>query len=893
LDAAMSVRTVEGSSTLEIDVAERPASDRLAMDRARARAERALFGRADPARLGRYEILDPIASGGMGFVYAAHDPDLDRRVALKVLHPDRRRDAFAHERLIKEARALARLDHPNIVPVHDALNHDGELVMVMELVTGETLESWQTAEPRSWREVVDAYLQAGAGLAAAHGLDIIHRDFKPSNAIMGADGRVRVLDFGLARFVGEASEPGTAGAPRAGLWATASGAILGTPGYAAPEQLAGERVTAASDQFSFCVALHRALEGVAPFRGTTADELLASIRRDPPAVAGDGRCVPSWLRAVLRRGLAADPARRHASMQALLDELSRPRGWKRWRWPVVATVLAATTATAALGLREAADRLPGCEEDDQGLAAVWNPSRRVGIAIRLQQLGTPYLPEVQDRVLDALDRWAPQWTAVHRTACLAHRRGAESDAMFDRKMLCLRQRLDDVAAALRVLDGLGRADLSRAIDVVVGSASPQACADSARLLTEPDPPATPELRARVARLRAELSAGAALARAGRAEQATQALGETSREAERTAWAPVIAEAKLAYARVLIMQGDHASATPVLREAMTHALATHQDRLAVEAAARRIFTEAVRSADLERLARDLDFVEPMSAALTADHFARPLLLNNVGVAYMAAGRRDDALRYFQRAHDEIDRTEPLDLELTIVDQNIAMLTPDAATRKRLSRERWIQLEDTLGEHHPSTLDAQLTYANLGADLREAYELTRRACTAYHDFHPALVVQYVDCQGASGLLASELELGAAARAAYAAVVDATAGTRDGDLIASHRLAAGELAVLRGEPAEARAQLAPVVDAYRDSAHWWERHSALRAELGLGLTAAATGDRAAAVRYLEAAVRGLAEIASMHQSIVYRLQLARARRALASLRPDSPEREAANHH
>lgn len=888
---AMSVRTIEALSTVELG--KRPARDRLAIARARARAERALFGRADLVQLGRYEILGPIASGGMGSVYAAHDPELDRRVALKVLHPDRRRDALAHERLIKEARALARLDHPNIVPVHDALNQKGELVIVMELVTGETLESWQAATPRRWRDVIDAYMQAGAGLAAAHGLDIIHRDFKPSNAIMGADGRVRVLDFGLARFASDGIDATRTGGARAGtMVATASGTLLGTPAYAAPEQLAGEPVTAASDQFSFCVALHRAIEGVAPFHGATAGELLASIQHDPPALAGDGRRVPCWLRAVVRRGLAVEPERRHASMQALLHELSRPRGWKRWCWPTVAACLVAATAAIMLGLYEVADRLPACDEDEQGLAAVWGSWRRVAIAARLQPLSIPYLPEVTDRVLDALDHRAREWTSIHRTVCLAHRRGAESDALFDRKMLCLRQRLDDVAAAMNVLDGLERDALPRAIDVVVGSPSPATCADTARLLNEPDPPAAPELRARVVDVRAHLSAGAALSRAGLAEQATRALGEATLQADRTGYAPVIAEAKLAYGRALMVQAPR-QATPVLRDAMMRAIATRQYSVAVEAAARRIYTEGTRSGDLERIERDLEFVEPMSRALASDHFARPLLLNNVGAVYMAAGRRDDALRYFQRAHDEIARSGPPALELTVIDQNLAMLTPDAATRARLSRERWIQLRTALGEHHPSTLAAQIGYANFGADTRESYELIKRACDAYHEFHPTFVARYADCQGAAGFLASELDLGDAARAAYTAAVEATAGTTDPELIVSRRLAAGELALLRGDLGEVRAELAPVIEARRDSESWWARKDALQAELILGLATASAGDRAVAVHHLEVAVRGFADIASMNQQNLYRLQLASARRALASVRPALLERDAGKRH
>src|SRR5262249_37448778 len=160
------------------------------------------------------------------------------------------------------------------------------------------------------------------------------------------------------------------------------------------------------------VALHHALEGVAPFHGTTARDRMASIRRDPPALAGDGRHVPGWLRAVVRRGLAAEPAHRHASMQALLHELARPRGWKRGRWPVIAAGVVAATAAVTLGLRELAGAMPACDEGEQGLATVWSPWLRVAVAARLQQLGTRYAPEVQDRVLGTLDRWTQTWTEV-------------------------------------------------------------------------------------------------------------------------------------------------------------------------------------------------------------------------------------------------------------------------------------------------------------------------------------------------------------------------------------------------------------------------------------------------------------------------------------------------
>ena len=239
-------------STVDAGMAkERTPTDPIAMERARARVERAMFGEAPPARLGRFVILDAVARGGMGMVYAAYDPELDRKVALKVLHASRSDDRRAHERLSREARALARLEHPNVVKVHDILVDDGQIVVVMTLLDGETLAAWD-ATPRHWRDVLAAYLQAGAGLAAAHTVNVIHRDFKPSNAIIGPSGEVQVLDFGLARM---AHDEGTLPGVRAELRAhalgarTISGAFMGTPAYASPEQLAGEQITASSDQF--------------------------------------------------------------------------------------------------------------------------------------------------------------------------------------------------------------------------------------------------------------------------------------------------------------------------------------------------------------------------------------------------------------------------------------------------------------------------------------------------------------------------------------------------------------------------------------------------------------------------------------------------------------------
>jgi RNA polymerase sigma factor (sigma-70 family) len=265
-----------------------------------------MFGDA-PHRIGRFTIVEQVGRGAMGTVHAAYDPELDRRVALKVL----RASEHDHAWLAAEARAMAKLSHPNVAPVYEVGVHEGRVFIAMEFVRGRTLRAW-AQDGRPWREVVAVYRQAGAGLAAAHEAGIIHRDFKPDNALLGDDGRVRVVDFGLARAAELVSTPSPTDS---GSTPTVPGtSVVGTPAYMAPEQARGEAVDARADQFSFCVALYEALFGARPFEGTTRLDLLAAIERGQiSAPPGDGR-VPPWVRAVLlhrarARGRGRSPAR--------------------------------------------------------------------------------------------------------------------------------------------------------------------------------------------------------------------------------------------------------------------------------------------------------------------------------------------------------------------------------------------------------------------------------------------------------------------------------------------------------------------------------------------------------------------------------------------------------
>ena len=329
----------------------------------RGRLRAALFGDAlEPVRIGRFIIIERIGKGGLGVVYSAYDPELDRRVAVKLIAPnfrDAREAADMHARLHREARAMAKLSHPNVVTIFDVGEHEGGLFVAMELVEGSTLRSWWTQVGDDWRRKRDLLVGAARGLAAAHDKGIVHRDFKPSNVLVAGD-VARVLDFGLAR-VSEVQtpmseptpnptpHPSQSGAGEGLSVITDAGTVLGTPAFMAPEQATGGAIDPRSDQFSFCLTAWEALFGVRPFGGDDIDERLAAIGRGPPPVPTRRDGVPVWLADALRKGMALDPSKRHASMDALVHAMTRDlRSRRRQRSAIIiAAVASAAIAGAA------------------------------------------------------------------------------------------------------------------------------------------------------------------------------------------------------------------------------------------------------------------------------------------------------------------------------------------------------------------------------------------------------------------------------------------------------------------------------------------------------------------------------------------------------------------
>ena len=474
---------------------------------ARARLHERLFGHTEVREFGRYRLLEMLGRGGLGTVWRAHDRKLDREVALKLLHEGSlRRPLRARRQLFAEAALMAKLNHPNVVRVYDLDEHGGELFVAMELVAGSTLRHWQQTGRHTWRELLDVYLAAGAGLAAAHQAKLVHGDFKPDNVLIGDDGRVLVTDFAVTRHVLEArlelelahtnmdtppdSGQGHSTDPRrppdssSDEWGSGSGEallqplVIGTPAYMAPEQFEGQLADAVADQFAFCVALWEALTGERPFRGRSWGQLHAAVARGP--VRDDRGPGPRMLWAALERGLSVRPGDRWASLETLLERLRWARDRRR-RW----TLAAGAVGLCGLGFAAAiptmlANRAPEVVEvvqqcdPDQALAEVsrsFDAAKRETIGAAFAKTGLPYAESAKTHALARLDAWALTWTDARAQACQS------TDASARTQLLCLDRNLASFTALVDVLAEADAGTVERVHQLMESLPEPDGCAD--------------------------------------------------------------------------------------------------------------------------------------------------------------------------------------------------------------------------------------------------------------------------------------------------------------------------------------------------------------------------------------------------------------------------------
>ncbi|MEO7091776.1 MAG: serine/threonine-protein kinase [Polyangiales bacterium] len=388
-------------------------------------------GEQAPRTVDRYRIVRRLGAGGMGVVYAARDPELGRDLAIKMLH----RGAPA-ARLRREAQALARLSHPNVVGVHDVGEHDGQVFVAMELVDGMNLRQWLVAK-HTPAEILRVLCAAARGIIAAHAAGLVHRDLKPDNIFVATGGEVLVGDFGLACDVEEEPEM-TRPAAMPATELTLTGTVLGTPAYMAPEQARGA-ATESSDQFSFCVTAYEALFGTRPFAGKTFDELQASIAAQTIAPPPRGHGVSAGVERTLLRGLRKDPAERFPSMTALLDEIE-PRA-RRWPYVLLGTgAVGAAIVTTLLLTRGAAapDVDAACAPTATMIDGAWGPAKRQALKIALTAQGQ--LPDTLVELERRLDRYAAGWTTERRAACVAEVTQRATPPQLAGRRACLEMR---------------------------------------------------------------------------------------------------------------------------------------------------------------------------------------------------------------------------------------------------------------------------------------------------------------------------------------------------------------------------------------------------------------------------------------------------------------------
>jgi eukaryotic-like serine/threonine-protein kinase len=549
---------------------------------ARARLHERLFGQAEVRELGRYRLIEVLGRGGLGTVWRAHDRKLDREVALKLLHEGAlRRPLRARRQLFAEAALMAKLNHPNVVRVYDLDEHEGELFVAMELVVGTTARRWQRQRERSWRELLDVYLAAGGGLAAAHRAQLVHGDFKPDNVLIGDDTRVLVTDFAVTRHVLEArlelelaqindetpqdssdsARPGTAAASSGpnvganGIRGTSFNSdsdegsaqllplVIGTPAYMAPEQFDGRLADAAADQFAFCVALWEALTGERPFRGRTWAQLHAATARGP---VRDGLTPgPRVLWSALTRGLSISPSDRWPSLEALLERLRQVRDRRR-RWALAGAGIglcglgfAAAIPTLLAGSRdqEVVEVVQQCDpsEAPAELARSWAPARRETIVAAFVSTGLPFAEAARQHAMTRLDAWAERHTDARAQACRS------TDASARTQLLCLDRNLASFAALVDVLAEADASTVERAHELIELLPEPDGC-ENFQLPRRLDP-SDPAALARYVQLEGEIDRVRFLWLVGRTQTGLAEIEALIPEAEREHADVLVAEAR--------------------------------------------------------------------------------------------------------------------------------------------------------------------------------------------------------------------------------------------------------------------------------------------------------------------------------------------------------------
>ncbi|MGH1347124.1 MAG: tetratricopeptide repeat protein [Nannocystales bacterium] len=668
-----------------------------------------------PERVDRYVLGRMLGAGGLGIVFEAWDPKLERHVAVKLVRNRRRRTELrGAERFLREAQALARLSHPNVVGVYGVGTcEDGKTVyVVMEHVRGQTLRTWAQEGSRSPEELLEVFGAAGRGLAAAHAAGIVHRDFKPDNVMVDEDGRVRVLDFGLA-LVGEHGgassglESVSSVAPAHGESSvegrlTEIGIVMGTPVYMSPEQHVGRPVSPASDQYSFCVAFLRLLwGGKRVFAGRTAREMAIAKARGRIETRPEGSAVPRWLEKVLTRGLQPEPRDRWPSMDALLRSLQRRSVKARWGGAVGALGLAAAVVGVAASTPQDSD----CVRGAQRMGSAWDADAQALTSSSILESLGPRGADVVARLRGRLDADVEAWHATYLSSCDAYATARIDDAMFDRRMSCLRRR---VTQRERLISGTASdsARAARVPELLLQLESIEACADDEALAEAGvlwPLPESPARKAEAEAVRVELSRVSELSRAGKFGLAREALADLTPRIMSLGFDPLVAELRYAQGQVAAEEGNRERAAEVYEDALAAAEACGHDVVAAAVASDLVFLYSTAFRRFEEAERLMAYADAMlDRAGRPAHLQRKLAHSAMSF-YSRQQRYDEALEVVQAAlPEQAPQTVQERYTYSISLNNLALLHMRKGEDRRaeaLLVDALALREEALGVDHP--------------------------------------------------------------------------------------------------------------------------------------------------------------------------------------------------
>jgi serine/threonine-protein kinase len=661
----------------------------------------------------RYTVLTCLGHGGMSVVLAAYDTRLNRRVALKLLRPRWSQEGCSSQmRLLREAQAMAQLNHPQVVHVYDSGRlEDDSVFIAMEYVEGQTLRQWLEQRPRSWREVLRAFLEAGQGLSAAHQAGLVHRDFKPDNVLVGLDGRVRVTDFGLALARNTLdSGPQPEPRPLPSTWdepLTVSGMVLGTPRYMAPEQLRGQPVDARSDLFAFCVSLYEALYGQRPFPGENPAELTQAREEEriqPPPAQTD---VPAWLGRVVRRGLRADPRRRPASLARLLEELQHDPEQRRWAWVRAAGLTAGMglmlTLTAWTWVRQQ-ELGPACGHMSRRLTGIWDDTVKRRVEQALVGTGRPYARDTFERTSWLLDAYAEEWVKRRTEACALAReeRATEPQRLAVRREYCLERRLSQLGALTELLAHPSAPEQAeKAVQAVQALSFLSECSDAGVLTATVPLPEDLALRPQAEALEQQIDRLQAFHRTGQYRQGLAVA--------KTLWPQLTAldhpplRARALYWRAALQEGagDYTGAEDSLREALVLAA-----KVPVLEARLWSLLVTVVGARQARYTEALWLELPLRAAAerVGDDYHLALAHESLGNVRWMMGRHEEAREHYAHALALLEKSrgaENLDMARLHTSMGNILMDLSRYEQARESYERSLALtRKLLGARHPS-------------------------------------------------------------------------------------------------------------------------------------------------------------------------------------------------